>query len=154
MIIVLGMQKFLKRNWKQTSEAVNDYLNGVNVSANNVNKTLAWMDAQMKNGVQGDALDAAIRSASSDIQEGSVLGNVAGEISGARNRSEMMAQVQKMTDKNGMVHLTGISNVANVRTARGFTTVSDLQAAGAVAATGVVGFSAVAGAANLIRGED
>lgn len=153
MIIVLGMQKFLRRNWKQTSEAVNDYLNGVDVSARNVNKTIAWMDTQMKNGVQGDALNAAIRSASRDVQEGSVLGNVAGDISGARNRSEMMAQVQKMTDKNGMVHLTGISNVANIRSARGFSTTSDLQAAGAIAATGVIGFSAVAGAANLIDGD-
>lgn len=154
MIIVLGMQKFLKRNWKQASEAADQYLNGVDVNVSSFDAAGRFFTGMHKKGIQGDALDAAIKNAGTDVQEGMALMGIAhsrtGAVDAAVNRRELM----KMADKNGMIHVTGAENVAGIRQARGFTSGSDLMSAGAVAATGVIGFSAVAGAANLIRGED
>ena len=151
---MLGMQKFLKRNWKQASEAADQYLNGVDVNVSSFDAAGRFFSGMHKKGIQGDALDAAIKDAGADVHEGMALMGIAhgrtGAVDAAVNRRELM----KMADQNGMIHVTGTQDVAGIRSARGFTTVSDLKAAGAIAATGVVGFSAVAGAANLIGGED
>lgn len=154
MIIVLGMQKFLKRNWKQASEAADQYLNGVDVNIKSYDAAVKFGFMSKAKGLQGDALEAAIAAAGTDVHEGMLLTGMAAQRTGVTDFATNRKELLKMADKNGMIHVTGAREVAAVRQVHGFTSGSDLMSAGAIAATGVVGFSAVAGAANLIRGED
>ena len=148
------MQKFLKRNWKQASEAADQYLNGVDVNIKSYDAAVKFGFMSNAKGLQGDALEAAIAAAGADVHEGMLLTGMAAQRTGVTDLATNRKELLKMADKNGMIHVTGAENVAGIRQARGFTSGSDLMSAGAIAATGVVGFSAVAGAANLIRGED
>ena len=145
------MQKFLKRNWKQASEAADQYLNGVDVKGQHVADGLQYLDGLVKQGLDENAIDAAVRSASMDIRKGAAAGLISSKSSG-KDVYQVMAEAR--ANSNNMLHVSGIRGVADMRDAMGYSAKSDLQAVGAIAATGVVGFSAVAGAANLIRGED
>ena len=152
---MLGMQKFLKKNWKQVNEAADNYLNGVSVSNKNMINAIDFAENLEKQGIQGDALVAAVNAASSDIKQGAAGVNAIMRDGQFQNRGQARSMINNLSKMGkDTFHLHKMDDVNNFREARGYTTTSDLQAAGAIAAAGVIGFSAVAGAANLVRGED
>ena len=146
----MALGKMLKSDYKQLGRAVDEYKNGISVSKKDWDTATNVLGGREPNELLGnkDELMSLTRGQRQAI--GAIVGVQERE---SRGLPEEFVNAYSAMKKDGSgTYRT--SNTAMIGYSRQFSeNSSDLAAAGRLAAAGVIGFSATAGAINLVRGE-